>query len=440
MADNRKQKGALGLIALFEIAIQCVVFLAILSAIFFGMLEKPDSALLSCLWVIFPVTLSYFFRHVLHSFALFLVSHIVLACGIVLTMGGSDVTQTVFSVVLAAVLLIFSIHIKNTAIEKGDVRFQPVGDEQTRQNRDEQLRTLNAGEQIPVSFAAIMVAGYLIGLVSGRDILMNMEVVLCIFFIIFQIIYRNILKMQQVFAIHGGKSEFPAGQFKKVCIFITVAAALLILVGMTLLYNGDYGNIFTLIGGGGMLLVRGIGKIFIFLLGIFGGEQKTVIEESTSQIQSTEELIMDSQMPESPVMEALAETFGLLLLFALAAGIIYLLVMYIRNFNKTQIQGRDYIEYIRPEEKSRRQKKENKKQRSTVSGEVKSVRRLYKSRVLKNAGDKAAEVSGTPSQITKEHITADLQLASKITGVYEKARYSDETVSKEDVEFIKNLS
>lgn len=440
MVDSRRQKGVLGFIALFEIAIQCIVFLAIISAIFFGMLEKPDYALFSCLWIIIPVTLSYLFRHAIRSFALFLISHIVLACGMVVLMGGYDATETVFSVMLAAVLLIFSIHTKNAAIEKGDVRFQPVRDGQTKQNRDEQLRTFNAGEQLPMAFVAIMAAGYIIGMVSGRVILMNIEAVLCIFFIIFQIIYRNIIKMQQVFSIHGGKNEFPAGQFKKVCIFITVAAALLILLGMTLFYNGEYGNIFTLIGSGGMLLVRGIGKLLIFLLGIFGGDPKNVIEETISQTQSTEELTTDYQMPESPLMEALAETFGLLLLIAMAAGIVYMLVMYIQNFNKSQTQGRDYIDYIKPEEKSRRQKKEIKKQKNTVSGEIKSVRRLYKAQILKGVGGKSPAGSDTPSELTKEYITADSDTASKITGVYEKARYSDEKISKEEIEIIKNLS
>ena len=44
-----------------------------------------------------------------------------------------------------------------------------------------------------------------------------------------------------------------------------------------------------------------------------------------------------------------------------------------------------------------------------------------------------------PDEITRKHITDDEEKSSIITKNYEKARYSDSEVSKEDIEFLKKL-
>ena len=45
-------------------------------------------------------------------------------------------------------------------------------------------------------------------------------------------------------------------------------------------------------------------------------------------------------------------------------------------------------------------------------------------------------MSMQPEDITKSRITSEADTAAKITGGYEKARYSDKSISNEELEFM----
>lgn len=441
MADNpnRKRIGNGWFLCLLEIMIQAMVFLAVSAVIYFGALQKPDSRLADCLLIVFPVAAAYLLRKMIRSFTVFIASHIILVAATAFLMGFSDNTQRVFSVMLGLALAAYSIHLKNKSMVLEDARNQPLGEGPDALPRAP-LRAFCAAEYVPMPFVGLMAAGYLIGAAAGRPILMNIELILCILFIILQIFYNNMQKIQQLFALNRGKTAFPATQLKQVGIYITTGAALLVLGGMLLFYNGTYGNIFTVAKNGGLAFVRIAGKLFLFLLGLFGQKPKNVYDETETSTELTSEAQLLPPDESSPLMEALAETFGFLLLLAMLAGVLYLLIMYIRNFNRTKKQGQDYIEYIKPEERVQRAGQPKKKEKRAAAGAYKSIRRRYKHQILKSTGGKRPKPSSTPEELTRDHITADEKTAAEITRIYEKARYSDELVTPEETDVFKNLS
>ena len=58
-------------------------------------------------------------------------------------------------------------------------------------------------------------------------------------------------------------------------------------------------------------------------------------------------------------------------------------------------------------------------------------------RGMKKNGRKMLSPSMTPSDITNSNITDDEAIAAEITSAYEIARYSDDSVTKQDIEKLK---
>ena len=72
------------------------------------------------------------------------------------------------------------------------------------------------------------------------------------------------------------------------------------------------------------------------------------------------------------------------------------------------------------------------------SKSVKSVRKIYKMAILKGTKGDVPDCSSLPSKLTKDNITEDEIKAAAITQIYEKARYSEEKITEEETDLIKN--
>lgn len=268
---------------------------------------------------------------------------------------------------------------------------------------------------------------------------MNMEVIFCIMFIVLQILYNNMSKINQVFILNSGKTEFPARQLKNVNSFMTVAAIILILVGMLIFYNGEYGNIFAIMGSIGASIAKIFGRIFLFILGLFGKESDNIPQEPPKEPDAGQLIGGEAYQP-SAVMTALIQVFVFVLVIGIIIGLIYCLRVYVRNFNRVRKLGTDKIEYIKPEYKKSSISNDRKLKNVNLSKEEKSVRNLYKAKVLKGTKGKLPDMTSTPIRLTKDTITGDDDKAMKITGIYEKARYSQEKITEEEINIMKNLS
>jgi len=427
-----KSKTVLSFIELLQ---QCIVFLAAIYAVYFGLFKLHEEALFYGLWVPAVVVLAFFSRKCVKQFSVFIVLNFFIFAAAFFTAFRDEMLLS--NIIMALVISVYSFKLKNHQISLATDQNMPIRDGYTAQQAKEKaLKSMLTSEAVPIYAIAVMIIGYILGSIQNIEILMTLEAFLSIIFVLLELIHNNAQHIYQLFQLNKDKADFPAGQLKQVNRYTNVVCITLILFSMLAFYNGQYGNIFSLMGAGFYRIIRLIVGAFLFLLGRGGSDS---ISEPIPEEETEEETKIENglEYPDSPILEAAAETVGFVLLLALLAGITYMVLTYIKNFNKTKREGLDYVEFLKPNEKK---ESVNKLKRETAykdSKSVKSVRKLYKMSILKGTKGKPPELSSTPSKLTVDNITKDESKAAKITEIYEKARYSEEQITEEDTELIK---
>ena len=432
-------KGLSFITSVLELALQVVSFLALTVAVSCLLIPASEYNVKNCFLIVIPVVAGYFARKYIRKFAPFVLIHIIFVVASI-AVSNSDV-EIVYNIISTAVYMAYSIKLKNRAILLGEmsVASRTLMDDEAE--KEAALRSLAEGEKIPLYFAVCMIVGSLAATVNANAVALELEIELCIIFVILQVVYDNYSNLYQVFRINKDKSNFPAMQIKKVTGFVTIVSCVLILLGMFLFYSGEYGNIFTIVSKAFMWLVKLLAKLLILFIGAFGKESTNrPVEETTAEAVEDESVPSIFEEAEgSAFMEALAEIIGAVLIIACIIGIIYLFREYIKNFNMAKNVGTDIIENVKPVEKVEKAEKIVTVKSYKETKTEKNVRKIYKKLVLKGNKGKAPECSHTPDRLTTDNITQDEKLAKEITYIYEKARYSTQPVSKEDVEKMKQL-
>ncbi len=424
-----------------EVVIQTLVFLSFIIALMMGTLGLNAGQLWKCLIVVIPVCIMYVLRKIVNKFQVF----VVLDCLVVLSsfLLGSNYDEKVFYVIIFCLIGLYSVRVKYKMIKYKQTAMQ-LGEKAVLQDVDIKGRLREHyfdGEKVPMAFAGLMVFGYFLGFSKGNPVVLNCEVIICTLFVLCKIVYNHLDKLNDVYVSNADKSEFPAQQLKNVNIFTLVITCILVFLGMLAFYNGEYGNIFSIIGDVGMSGIRAILKGFIFILGLFGGNENEAIEETTQAVtESSDGLDFEEVIQPSHFAEALAETFGIMLMLAAVFALIYFGVRYLKQLNKTKRLGTDMVEYIKPD--NRKVSIQNNVYKDvTETGEEnnkKAVRKYYKKRVKKGFGKEKPQKTYMPIELTKHSITNDEAQSKKITDIYEKARYSNEPITKEELDIIKS--
>lgn len=437
--DKGRVKRSNAALSLIELVMQCILFSSFIFMAYLGIYHKPIDEFLRSMWIIPAVVFLFVIRKKTKKFGIFMLSNILVfmvAC--VLAENDSQLFANLVTVIL---LCAYSIYLKNNTVQRLSSKNMTAPDGRPLDAEEAALSQIHAGEDMSVFFVAFPALGYIVGVWQNVPLLVNIEVAFCILFIVLKIVYNNLSHLDYIINLNRKKKDFPAKQIKNVNKFVTVVSAVLISLGMLIFYNGQYGNIFEIIGKGAALVGRLIGKLFIFLLGTSGFGSTGTLPEETEPETSTEDLSLedDLAMTDSPIMEAIFEAFGLVLVIAIIIALIYMIRTYVKNFNRTKKLGNDYIEYIVPKEEKKRVSKAYDSKERGASRETRSVRKMYKRSVLKGTKGEPPEPSAPPSSLTLQNITADKELAERITQVYEKARYSDEEVTSEEASVFKNV-
>lgn len=440
MQTNSSMKGVRGILSVLELLIQCVMFLGITVPLNFGLLAKPENMWYSPLYILIPVIASYLIRKYTNNFALFAASNVLFIVYAVIAAGTGD--DIFVYVVVMIVFVMYATNLKNNSIKRTDMDDMVAREgADTEKIKEEALKASLQGEHTSVAFVAIMLVGYFVGVIYESNAVMNIECMLCMVFIILQVIYHNMQQIFCVYSINNGKTEFPAKQIKTVNTFVTVTASCFIFISMIIFYNGEYGSIVSILGRGGAALVKFLVKCFLALLRLFGQENDEVQPETEPVTETHEEFETEIYENDSAaLLNALAEAFGVVLIAALIILIMYGIKKYVINFNKVRKQGRDTIEFIKPADSKVKLDKMEKTKKTPVSRDVKSVRKIYKNRILYKTQGYAPDLTAMPSELTVKYITDDDIKVKKITGIYEKARYSEEEISQSDIDMMKKLS
>lgn len=155
----------------------------------------------------------------------------------------------------------------------------------------------------------------------------------------------------------------------------------------------------------------------------------------------------DTNMDEPGIIMEMSEGNDILdLIMVIFAAIILVCMMVLvlkslKDLRYRKSQGNDVKEFVKPDFKRSKEKKKEKKVflMGNVSGDI-AVRKLYKNLIRQKLkkGHKVHKTD-TPQEISKSVIGWD-DVAVCVTDIYEKARYSEEMITKEDVKVIQKAS
>ncbi len=434
MVQKDKSRAWLSFIEMLE---QCIVFLAAIYTFYFGLFKMDNTAILYGLWVPAVTILAFAARKWVQKIQLFIFSNIFIFI-IAYIFSISD-EMILSNMIMALVISLYSIKLKNHKISLITDQEMPIRDGYTAsQAKEKALKSMLISEAVPIYAVAIIIIGYIVGSIQNMEVLMMVEALLSIVFVLLALIHNNANYMYRIFQLNKDKADFPAGQLKYVNKYVNIISIVLIMLSMLAFYNGKYGNMFSLVQSGAYQIIRLLISAFLFLLGLGGGDSE--VKEPIKENKDPQDYIDDTELEytDSPILEAIAEAVGFLLILAIFAGIIYILVHYIKNFNRTKKQGFDIVEFVKPKEEKEYVKKAYTKNHYKESKSVKSVRKIYKMAILKGTKGDVPDCSSLPSKLTKDNITEDEIKAAAITQIYEKARYSEEKITEEETDLIKN--
>ena len=434
MVQKDKSRAWLSFIEMLE---QCIVFLAAIYTFYFGLFKMDNTAILYGLWVPAVTILAFAARKWVQKIQLFIFSNIFIFI-IAYIFSISD-EMILSNMIMALVISLYSIKLKNHKISLITDQEMPIRDGYTAsQAKEKALKSMLISEAVPIYAVAIIIIGYIVGSIQNMEVLMMVEALLSIVFVLLALIHNNANYMYRIFQLNKDKADFPAGQLKYVNKYVNIISIVLIMLSMLAFYNGKYGNMFSLVQSGAYQIIRLLISAFLFLLGLSGGDSE--VKEPIKENKDPQDYIDDTELEytDSPILEAIAEAVGFLLILAIFAGIIYILVHYIKNFNRTKKQGFDIVEFVKPKEEKEYVKKAYTKNHYKESKSVKSVRKIYKMAILKGTKGDVPDCSSLPSKLTKYNITEDEIKAAAITQIYEKARYSEEKITEEETDLIKN--
>lgn len=423
---------------LIDILSQCTVYIAFAAFIIFGVTHKPAEYMPYALLVAVPVVVTYFIRKYVHPLFLFTIIHVAFVIGAVL-LGRTEAEMTAYFVsVLVVCIRSFGIRLANVRKTEymNTSRFSTDIEDVSE---DEKKATLQAGERMSVLYCVVMVIGSITGAAVGSTVLVNMETVLFVVFVLLSFAGNQFKELNEMFISNTGKSEFPAKRITGINMIMIVVVSGLMIIGMLVFYNGKYGNIFSVLGTGIMFFVKYFLK---FLLAIMHekDEEISMPEDPTDAPEEEIGEIPDDLWQENSTMSALFTAFSVVVIVALVGLVIYLIYKYARKFKTAKDDNGDEIEFIGNSRKEERRIKKARKQAEKADIPVNvQYRRAFKKAVLsdrKKEHDNESLVSMQPEDITKSRITSEADTAAKITGGYEKARYSDKNISKEELEFM----
>ena len=168
-------------------------------------------------------------------------------------------------------------------------------------------------------------------------------------------------------------------------------------------------------------------------------------QQPTQPINKDDSLYDETEIKDyadNPVMQAVFVAFTVVIITGLLIAAIYVVVRYARKFKESRDDNGDEVEFIgtgRHERKIRRSKHAVEKNNLAVNMQY---RKAFKKAAMPDKRKRKEKMAANslaymqPADITRNNITSNAATAEKITRSYEKARYSDKNISKEELEFM----
>ena len=419
-----------------ELLSQCVVFMAFAAMIILGVVKKSDEYILYATLVTIPVVITFFARKYIKSLFLFVMIHIVLIAAAIM-LGRTDAESTAYFVSVF-VVCVRSVSVRIANVRKTEYMKESRFSTKTEDvNDDEKKAVMQTTERMSVVYCIVMIVGSTLGGQNGSTKLVSFESLMFALFIILFLIGNQLKGVNDLFISNTGKSEFPA---RRITGINMATVAVLMIMGMLLFYRGDGGNIFALMGSILGVVFRPLLKLLLMLM---KENDEALPQQPTQPINKDDALYDETEIKEyadNPVMQAVFVAFTVVIITGLMIAVIYVIVRYARKFKESRDDNGDEVEFIgtgRHERKIRRSKRAVEKTNLAVNMQYRKA--FKKAAMLDKRKEKMAAdslVYMQPEDITRNNITSNAATAERITRSYEKARYSDKNISKEELEFM----
>ena len=392
-----------------ELLSQCVVFMAFAAMIILGVVKKSDEYILYAALVTIPVVITFFARKYITSLFLF--------------------------------VCVRSVSVRIANVRKTEYMKESRFSTKTEDvNDDEKKAVMQTTERMSVVYCIVMIVGSTFGGQNGSTKLVSFESLMFALFIILFLIGNQLKGVNDLFISNTGKSEFPARRITGINVATVAVVAVLMIMGMLLFYRGDGGNIFALMGSILGVVFRPLLKLLLMLM---KENDEALPQQPTQPINKDDALYEETEIKEyadNPVMQAVFVAFTVVIITGLMIAVIYVIVRYARKFKESRDDNGDEVEFIgtgRHERKIRRSKRAVEKTNLAVNMQYRKA--FKKAAMLDKRKEKMAAnslVYMQPEDITRNNITSNAATAERITRSYEKARYSDKNISKEELEFM----
>lgn len=398
-----------------EITMQCLCFSVISIVAAFGPMQYNADQLGRCFMICILVTMAYIVRKKIDGFGVFFVLHLIfIGAAIVVAQTRTEIFFFIFIVLL---LIFYSFSLKINSLKEED-------------------------EKVPfVVGLGICVAGYALGIYAeNNQVMMQSSMIILVLFVAAQLLYNNISELNRVLTDNKETENFPARQVIRVNMFMTVSALVAVMIGMLAFYSGPYGSVLHMIGN---FIKKIIIMIVKFILHREPPEIRVALPMPTeSESESGESYAEMSPDSFTDLLNALFMMMGIVLLIAIFVYVLLSINKIVKSFKKKRNIGSDIVEYIKPPKIKHEYTKlfHGRIKEESDSDHNLRVRKIYKRYVLKGMGSEKVPQNAVPFELTKRAITEEPKDIKEITDIYEKARYSNQTVRPEEIERVKNIN
>lgn len=394
-----------------EILLQCLVFTTLSIMLSYMVLKYNVNEYSRCLMICPLVIAAYYIRKNIDNFFLFYILQILLFVAAILF--GRNANERFIYFLEVILLAIYSGHIKISTPSPSE-------------------------ERVPLVGMIVMVICYGSGLYANNEIMIQSGLLFLIVFVIAEISYNNLDKVNNLFIEHKQSVNFPTKQLIRVNRDMMIISLIIVSLGMLIFYTSPYGNLFQIIG-----------SFFYWLMGIIGSvlfkRAPDNIQNETTTFASTvedtiEKATKDYVSASSGSFSQLINTLLIIMSIFISIFLITKICLQIKNYTKKKKYGADIIEFINPKKKNiyKVSRKNILKEESELDYNLK-LRKIFKKKVKQGIGKKEIPINTFPEDVTRTAITKDVKEAKTYTDIYEKARYSNEKVDSEEIQKIKNI-
>lgn len=293
---------------------------------------------------------------------------------------------------------------------------------------------------------AVMIFAFVSGRTYNNDIVVYTSIASTAAFVIFSVLYENLFRMKLVFRENQDMSDFPAARLMKVNGFIMLFTLLAMFAAMFLFKNAGSGD-FTFLSNMGVAIGRAAAIFIIWLIELLGKFQDKAPSGQQAPDKGAEDMLLEYMTSDSDgtierIINSVIAVAAIIILAAAFIAIVRAVGRFMRK-EQTKREGNDIIEFVKSENKENNIKAVKPAKEQPVSSDNERFRKLYRSAVqkqMKKDKRKNLPASMTPEEITNSNITSETPVSDEITAAYEMARYSQESVTREQIELLRRIS